>query len=278
MDGFAARLIEVRRMRNMTQAELAERLGISRSTVSSWERGRTAPDLNALRRLSAVLDYDFIHGAGPNATAPEAEVPEADAPEVSGIDAPDVPKADAPEVPGNGEDVPAAPPVAAKPRPRRRLILAGVAVLLIAAVVCAVVLLRRPAKDTFNPEDYRVETRKDPERAYFTFENRTWEEGEGDSIYARYAFTMQERNGKPFSVTRVVANMESLGTGGVRVMTLEADMLRQAGLETEIGPNGSFMLDGGFPKGEFGQVGIVVYGTDADGRENVFYDLIHAET
>lgn len=270
MDGFAAKLIDVRRIRNMTQADLADALKISRSTVSSWERGRTEPDLNTLRRLSAVLDYDFIHGENPVEAAPEADISKADAPEVS--------EADAPEVPGNGEDVPAAPPVAAKPRPRRRLIIAGVAVLLVAAVVCAVVLLRRPAKDTFNPEDYRVETRKDPERAYFTFENRTWEEGEGDSIYARYAFTMQERNGKPFSVTRVVANMEGLVTGGVRVMTLEADMLRQAGLETEIGPNGSFMLDGGFPKGEFGQVGIVVYGTDADGRENVFYDLIHAET
>ena len=40
---------------NMTQEKLAERLGVSRQTVSKWEAGETAPELDKLKELSKLF-------------------------------------------------------------------------------------------------------------------------------------------------------------------------------------------------------------------------------
>ena len=45
----------LRKSKGWTQAELGEKLGVSDKTISSWEKGRTEPDLNALVQLSDVL-------------------------------------------------------------------------------------------------------------------------------------------------------------------------------------------------------------------------------
>jgi len=45
--------------RRLTQARLAERLGISNKTVSKWERGLGAPDLSLLPELSRLLGVDL---------------------------------------------------------------------------------------------------------------------------------------------------------------------------------------------------------------------------
>lgn len=46
----------------LTQGQLAEEMGVSRTTVVSWEKGRTAPDITQAKRLAEVvgLDLDFI--------------------------------------------------------------------------------------------------------------------------------------------------------------------------------------------------------------------------
>lgn len=52
----------------MTQDELAEKLQVSRQTVSSWERERTQPDLETLKRLAEALHVtleDVIYGKAP---------------------------------------------------------------------------------------------------------------------------------------------------------------------------------------------------------------------
>lgn len=41
---------------NMSQDELAERIYVSRQTISSWENGKTYPDLRSLLLLSDVFD------------------------------------------------------------------------------------------------------------------------------------------------------------------------------------------------------------------------------
>ena len=41
---------------SLTQEELAEKLNVSRSTVSNWEIDRNYPDLSSIVELSAVLD------------------------------------------------------------------------------------------------------------------------------------------------------------------------------------------------------------------------------
>jgi transcriptional regulator with XRE-family HTH domain len=45
-----------RREKNMTQMEIADKLGISFQAVSNWERGETMPDIAKLNELSQLLD------------------------------------------------------------------------------------------------------------------------------------------------------------------------------------------------------------------------------
>ena len=46
---------DLRKKNNMTQMELAERLGISYQAVSSWERGSTMPDIAKLPDLAEIF-------------------------------------------------------------------------------------------------------------------------------------------------------------------------------------------------------------------------------
>lgn len=48
----------LRKKKNITQAHLAEILGISDKAVSKWERGLSIPDSSILNRLSVILDSD----------------------------------------------------------------------------------------------------------------------------------------------------------------------------------------------------------------------------
>ena len=55
MQKIGERIAGLRRERNLTQADLAEWLGISYQAVSSWERGATMPDISKLVELSRAL-------------------------------------------------------------------------------------------------------------------------------------------------------------------------------------------------------------------------------
>lgn len=52
--------------KNFTQAELAERLGISGQSVSNWERGETLPDISLLPDIACILEcsIDTMLGGG----------------------------------------------------------------------------------------------------------------------------------------------------------------------------------------------------------------------
>ncbi len=58
---LAGRIRERRIARHITQAELAHRLGITPQTVSKWERGLCAPDLDNLIDLAAMLSCSVDH-------------------------------------------------------------------------------------------------------------------------------------------------------------------------------------------------------------------------
>ena len=49
------RISQLRRQSNMTQVELADRLGISFQAVSNWERGASMPDIAKLPELAQIL-------------------------------------------------------------------------------------------------------------------------------------------------------------------------------------------------------------------------------
>ena len=51
---------QLREKRNMTQAELAGRIGVSSKTVSKWETGKGLPDISLLQPLSQALGISVI--------------------------------------------------------------------------------------------------------------------------------------------------------------------------------------------------------------------------
>lgn len=56
MSGFSETLSALRRQRGLTQAELAAKLGISKSAVSMYERGNREPEFELLEAMA-----DFFH-------------------------------------------------------------------------------------------------------------------------------------------------------------------------------------------------------------------------
>lgn len=58
MDGkeLGVRIKTGRMSRNMTQADLAEALGVAPSTVGMWEQGRREPDLDSIEALADIYN------------------------------------------------------------------------------------------------------------------------------------------------------------------------------------------------------------------------------
>lgn len=52
---FKDNLIQLRKLNNMTQEDVAEKVGVSRQAVAKWESGETAPDLERARLLAEVF-------------------------------------------------------------------------------------------------------------------------------------------------------------------------------------------------------------------------------
>ena len=51
---------QLRESRNMTQSELAERIGVSSKTVSKWETAKGLPDISLLQPLAQALGISVI--------------------------------------------------------------------------------------------------------------------------------------------------------------------------------------------------------------------------
>ena len=49
------RIKDFRKIRNMTQNDLADEMGVSVQAVSKWETDKSAPDISLLAPLSTVL-------------------------------------------------------------------------------------------------------------------------------------------------------------------------------------------------------------------------------
>ena len=56
---FANRLKEARRVRGLSQEELAEQLAVSRQAVGKWEQGQAYPEVETLLSLCAVLNVSL---------------------------------------------------------------------------------------------------------------------------------------------------------------------------------------------------------------------------
>jgi len=55
MKKIGRKISELRKEKNMTQMELADKMNISFQAVSKWERGNSMPDISKLPELAEIL-------------------------------------------------------------------------------------------------------------------------------------------------------------------------------------------------------------------------------
>ena len=60
----AERIKQLRKKKGVSQAELAELIGVKTNTVSTWERGTRKPDFEALNLLSDYFEVSFEYILG----------------------------------------------------------------------------------------------------------------------------------------------------------------------------------------------------------------------
>ena len=53
---FSEKLITLRKANNLTQEQLAEKLDVSRQSISKWESGQATPELEKIVAMSAIFD------------------------------------------------------------------------------------------------------------------------------------------------------------------------------------------------------------------------------
>ena len=56
---FKDNLIELRKLNGMSQDELADRIGVSRQTVSKYETGESLPDIEKRKRIAEVFSVSM---------------------------------------------------------------------------------------------------------------------------------------------------------------------------------------------------------------------------
>lgn len=64
MSVFAEQLKTLRRIKGLTQKELAEKVGVKQNSYSDWENGKSEPNIEMLVRLAECFDVsiDFLIG------------------------------------------------------------------------------------------------------------------------------------------------------------------------------------------------------------------------
>lgn len=67
---IADRIKSIREQKNMTQAELAKQLGITRSSVNAWELGISIPSTQYVVELASIfrVSTDYLLGVASTAT------------------------------------------------------------------------------------------------------------------------------------------------------------------------------------------------------------------
>lgn len=65
MQKYFVRLPELRKRKNLTQEQLAEMLGVNRTTVTLWELGINKPKIETIEKLTEILECsinDLVYG------------------------------------------------------------------------------------------------------------------------------------------------------------------------------------------------------------------------
>ncbi len=65
MSGFGDRIIEVRKMRSMTQQALGDAIGVDKRVISKYEKNQTVPSVMVANSIANALDVslDYLIGS-----------------------------------------------------------------------------------------------------------------------------------------------------------------------------------------------------------------------
>ena len=74
MEKVGRKIAELRKNHNMTQLELADKIGISFQAVSNWERGNSMPDISKLPELASLFDVTIDELLGEKSELVESAV------------------------------------------------------------------------------------------------------------------------------------------------------------------------------------------------------------
>lgn len=77
MKTFSEKLLELRRREGLSQEQLADRLGVTRQSVSKWESGAAAPELSKLIALSDLFSVSVDYLVKDRLEEPQHPAPEA---------------------------------------------------------------------------------------------------------------------------------------------------------------------------------------------------------
>ena len=171
MPTFAEKLHEVRKARDFTQDQLAKEMNVSRQTISHWENGRAVPDIDTIKHLSQVLDYNFL-AVEETQPAPEAE---------------EIP---APPEEESAQETPVQQ-MESTPRKRRFILPAVLGAVLLCAVV--VVCLMMNGKPSGAQAQVSIVPMENPVHAI------RWEDYP-DGVGWLYEFRIEETAGVPFTI------------------------------------------------------------------------------
>ena len=270
MKTFPEQLLDARKASGMTQEQLAERMNVSRPMISHWETGRSLPDLETVRRLSQILDHNFLQEGAQDFVGQ---------PEVSDASAGRVPK---------------------KMRGRTAVLgfLAGAAVMVVAALLIFLPMLPKEGavlpQDTpenmaqgivkaaympygvgiGSPEWYRQPNERVEGQAYIaiaTPKNPLYaalmEDGTG--VGWNYEFYFEEQNDIDFIVDEFMVTMFYTETRSFSDR-FDAQELASWWADNTIFAGRQQMYSGTIPRQPMIGIGIVLAGTDANGNQLAF--------
>ena len=74
---FNNKLYELRKQKGLSQEELANRLNVSRQTISKWEVGESTPDMEKLVAISDLFEVsldELVKGEEPKLAEPSEQI------------------------------------------------------------------------------------------------------------------------------------------------------------------------------------------------------------
>ena len=274
MPTFAEQLKAIRKERNITQDQLSKEMGVVRQTISHWENGRVIPDIDTIKHLSQVLNYNFFAVEGVEGEASHA--PEAEA------------------IPAQTEEETAQETAVQQtettPR-KRRFVLPAVlgAVLLCAVVIVCLLMNGKPSSEPavsyepYSREWYQQEQTPVAGQAFVSItptENpvrmilfKEFATGKGWF----YRFEMKAQTDVAFTVNEITTALFHTG-GTVDPQVYGGDVLTGIYGTNVIDRSQVFEWSGGFPEQPIEAVGLLIKGVDANGNELEFHGYVELST